>query len=116
METRKKVYADKMPDPLRGLIICADCGARLYLQRQSNRDYAHLDCYYCGTYKRAKDVCTNHRVLVSSINDILLKELRYVTDMVNNHLDEFTKALQKSFEKTGSLYKFTPNVKTKNSA
>lgn len=103
METRKKVYAGKMPDPLRGLIICADCGARLYLQRQSNRNYANLDCYYCGTYKRSKNVCTNHRVLVSYINDILFQELRYVTDMANNHLDEFTKALQKSSEKTGSL-------------
>lgn len=103
METRKKVYTDKMPDPLRGLIICADCGARLYLQRQFNRKYSHLDCYYCGTYKRSKDVCTNHRVLVSCINDILLNELRYITDMANNNLEEFTKLLQKNSEKTNNV-------------
>lgn len=101
--SRKKVYAKSKPDPLRGLIMCADCGARLYLQRQSNRDYAHLDCYYCGSYKREKSVCTNHRILLSDINEILSGELQYITEMANNNLDELVKLLQKNSEKRSNI-------------
>lgn len=101
--SRKKVYTKGTPDPLRGLIMCADCGARLYLQRQTNRDYAHLDCYYCGTYKREKSVCTNHRVLLSDINEILSRELRFITEMASNNLEELVKLLQKNSEKSNRI-------------
>lgn len=101
--SRKKVFADKTPDPLRGLIICADCGARLYLQRQANPRYSNLDCYYCGTYKRNKSVCTNHRVLLSDINEILSRELRFITEMASNNLDELVKLLQKNSEKSNNI-------------
>lgn len=101
--SRKKVYAKGKPDPLRGLIMCADCGARLYLQRQANRDYSHLDCYYCATYKREKSACTNHRVLLSDINEILSRELRFITEMANNNLEELVKLLQKNSEKSNRI-------------
>ncbi|MDE5772165.1 MAG: recombinase family protein [Ruminococcus sp.] len=101
--SRKKVYAKSTPDPLRGLIMCADCGARLYLQRQSNRNYSNLDCYYCGTYKREKSVCTNHRILLSDINEILSKELRFITEMASSNLDELVKLLQKNSEKRNNI-------------
>ena len=103
MVARKKVFADKTPDPLRGLIMCADCGARLYLQRQTNPRYSNLDCYYCGTYKRNKNVCTNHRVLLSDINEILSRELRFITEMASNNLDELVKLLQKNSEKSNNI-------------
>lgn len=101
--SRKKVYAEKTPDPLRGLIMCADCGARLYLQKQTNPRYSNLDCYYCGTYKRNKDVCTNHRVLLSDINEILSRELRFITEMANSNLDELVKLLQRNAEKSNHI-------------
>ncbi len=100
--TRKKAYADRTPDPLRGLILCADCGARLYLQKQTNPRYSNLDCYYCGTYKRDKERCTNHRVLLCDINEILLKELRFITTKVAENVDELAKLIQKNSEKSSS--------------
>lgn len=101
--SRKKVYTKGTPDPLRGLIMCADCGARLYLQRQTNRKYSNLDCYYCGTYKREKSVCTNHRTLLSDINEILFKELRFITDMASSNCDELISLIQKSSEKKSNI-------------
>ena len=104
MVTRKKTVAKPTPDPLRGLIICADCGARLYLQKLVYpKRYPNLDCYYCGSYKRSKELCTNHRVLLSDINQILLKELRYITEMADKHLDEFAKELSRKAEKETSV-------------
>ncbi len=97
--TRKKAYPKKAPDPLRGLIICADCGARLYLQRMTDRRYANLDCYYCGTYKRLKDACSNHRILLSDINKILSDELRFITDMAERNVDELAELIRKSCER-----------------
>lgn len=103
MSTRKKSYANKNSDPLRGLLICADCGARLYLQRMTDRRYSNLDCYYCGSYKRVKEACTNHRILVSDINRILASELRFVTDMAENNLDELVRLIHKSSEKSARI-------------
>lgn len=101
---RKKEVAKATPDPLRGLIVCADCGARLYLQKCSTpKRYPHLDSYYCGSYKRSKDLCTSHRVLLSDINTLLLKELRYVTEMANKNLDKFAQMLSKKAEKQANL-------------
>lgn len=103
MVTRKKTVAKPTPDPLRGLLICADCGKNLYLQKQVKPRYPNLDCYYCGSYKRSVDLCTNHRVLLCDINSILLKELRYITNMANEHLDEFALALSRKAEKEHSV-------------
>lgn len=97
--SRKKVYPNRTPDPLRGLMICADCGARLYLQRQPKRQYANLDCYYCGTYKRVKEACTNHRLLVSDINKILSDELRFITDMAEKNTDRLAKLIKDNSER-----------------
>lgn len=102
LATRKKTYADRTPDPLRGLILCADCGARLYLQRQVKPRYANLDCYYCGTYKRDKERCTNHRVLLCDINEILLKELRFITTKAAENVNELARLLLKNSEKSSS--------------
>lgn len=101
--TRKKVYPDRTPDPLRGLMICADCGARLYLQRQPKRQYANLDCYYCGTYKRVKEACTNHRLLVSDINKILSDELRFITDMAGKNTERLAKLIRKNSERKSEV-------------
>lgn len=101
--SRKKVYAERKSDPLKGLIMCADCGARLYLQKQTNPRYSNLDCYYCGTYKRSKNVCTNHRILLSDVNEILSKELRFITEMASENLDELVELLRKNSEKKNSI-------------
>lgn len=102
--TRKKEVAKATPDPLRGLIICADCGSRLYLQKcVSPKRYPNLDCYYCGSYKRSKELCTTHHVLLADINALLLKELRYVTEAANKNLDKFAKMLLKKAEKRADV-------------
>ena len=97
--SRKKVYPERTPDPLRGLLICADCGARMYLQRMTKRQYANLDCYYCGTYKRVKEACTHHRLLVSDINKILSDELRFITDMAEKNVDKLAQLLRKNADR-----------------
>lgn len=102
--TRKKTFAKAVPDPLRGLIICADCGSRLYLQKcVSPKRYPHLDSYYCGSYKRSKELCTTHHVLLADINALLLKELRYVTEAANKNLEKFAKMLLKRAEKRADV-------------
>lgn len=58
---------------------------------------------YCGSYKRVKEACTNHRILVSDINRILASELRFVTDMAENNLDELVRLIHKSSEKSARI-------------
>ncbi len=100
---KRKIQKCGEVNPFSGMVYCADCGARLYLQRQTNPRYSNLDCYYCGTYKRNKNVCTNHRVLLSDINEILSRELRFITEMASNNLDELVKLLQKNSKKSNNI-------------
>ena len=70
MNSRKKVRAESKPDPLRGLIVCADCGSNMYIVRR--KDYPLLDCYMCGRYKRSRELCTHHRILVTDVFKVSL--------------------------------------------
>lgn len=102
-KARKKEIAKPDPDPLRGLLFCADCGARLYLQKQvAPKRYENLDSYFCGSYKRSKDLCSSHRILLCDVKMLLQNELKFVTDMAKENADELARLIQAKSEKENS--------------
>ncbi len=89
MRKVKRAYTKfNEPNMFSGLLFCADCGNRLTIQRVAkNRD---MDNFTCATYrKKKKGLCTEHRILVSDLEEVVLTDLQRVCDYVFLHENEF---------------------------
>lgn len=98
---------------LSGYVYCADCGARMTLQRAVNNKYEY---FICGRYRTfvTRDNCTSHTVRSNVLESLVLANIKAVSAFVKEYEDEFvamirnttnaeqskqTKALNKSIAK-----------------
>ena len=85
-EGRKRADKRGELDKYAGYLYCAECGSRLY----RNRDKAHgYDSYRCGHYESRKSDCTSHYIRESVLDEIVLRALKKVTKYAREHSDEF---------------------------
>ena len=85
-EGRKRADKRGELDKYAGYLYCAECGSRLY----RNRDKAHgYDSYRCGHYESRKSDCTSHYIREQVLDEIILNSLRSVTKYAREHSDEF---------------------------
>ncbi|MBQ6250395.1 recombinase zinc beta ribbon domain-containing protein, partial [Ruminococcus sp.] len=85
-EGRKRADKRGELDKYAGYLYCAECGSRLY----RNRDKAHgYDSYRCGHYENRKSDCTSHYIRESVLDEIVLRALKKVTKYAREHSDEF---------------------------
>ena len=92
------------PNPLTGLLFCADCGAVMYNARQpkafpcrtkSGKVYFHkgADSYTCSTYELTRDTdqksCTKHFIRTSVVEDLILDAIRGISVYVRDNESEF---------------------------
>ena len=82
-------------DMLSGLVYCKDCGTRHYLCRCGSWNEAQYT-YTCGTYHGHKEDCTPHTIKVMALHQIVLGEIRRVTQEAKQHREEF---LQRAMDK-----------------
>jgi DNA invertase Pin-like site-specific DNA recombinase len=69
---RRSPKSEAAPNPLTGLLFCADCGAKL-----THRHSGYDNCYICSAYRKGiKRNCTTHYITVKSIDKILLSTIR----------------------------------------
>ena len=87
-EGRKRADKRGELDKYAGYLYCAECGSRLY----RNRDKAHgYDSYRCGHYESRKSDCTSHYIRESVLDEIVLRAMKKVTKYAREHSDEFYK-------------------------
>ena len=82
------------PNPLTGLVLCADCGAKMYNSRQSKKTYDTVkhgkvytsntaDYYTCSSYNLAsqsnKKKCSGHYIRTAVIRDLILEAIRDIS-------------------------------------
>ncbi|MDR1558452.1 MAG: recombinase family protein [Clostridiales bacterium] len=82
------------PNPLTGLVFCADCGAKMYNSRQSKETYETVrygkaytvktaDYYNCSSYNLAnqsnKQKCSGHYIRTAVIRDLVLDAIRDIS-------------------------------------
>lgn len=82
------------PNPLTGLVFCADCGAKMYNSRQSKKTYETVkhgktyttktsDHYNCSAYNLAhqsnKEKCSGHYIRTLVIRDLVLEAIRNIS-------------------------------------
>lgn len=111
-------FSDK-PNPLTGILFCADCGAKLYNNsekaasikngRKPNPEtgYYNSDHYDCKNYKlsrvREKTTCTTHYINTNSLIRLILETLKLVSEYAISNKEEFAQrvrdlSIQKQFE------------------
>lgn len=86
-----------------GMLYCADCGNKLTIQRIAKK--REMDNFTCATYrKKKKGLCTAHRVLVSRLETLVLRDIRKVAEYVILHEREFAEQfLNRSERETQKL-------------
>ena len=115
---RRHDFADT-PNPLTGILFCADCGAKLYNNTEKARamregktpdpqtGYYNSDHYDCKNYKlsrvREKTTCTTHYINTNSLIRLILETLKIVSEYAIANKEEFAQkvrdlSMQKQFE------------------
>ena len=57
---------------------------------------------WTSSYKRSKDLCSSHRILLCDVKMLLQNELKFVTDMAKENADELARLIQAKSEKENS--------------
>ena len=85
-EGRKRADKRGELDKYAGYLYCAECGSRLY----RNRDKSHKgDSYRCGRHQSRKSDCTSHCISGNNLDKIVLTAIKKVTKYAREHSDEF---------------------------
>lgn len=81
--SRGKYMRDGVIQPLSGLVVCADCGAKLYVGWNNTRHERggprtqYRQNYNCVTYaKFGKRACTSHYISIKLLDQIVLADIR----------------------------------------
>ncbi|MDU5362703.1 MAG: DUF4368 domain-containing protein, partial [Finegoldia magna] len=95
-------------NPLTGLLICADCGGKLSYREPAEHKEKKYDSDYsfvCQHYRHRKGSCSMHYIKVKTVNEILLKSIKEITDFAKEEKQEFLKVMNKlSDEKREEKY------------
>ncbi|MCL2562710.1 MAG: recombinase family protein [Oscillospiraceae bacterium] len=95
-------------NPLTGLVLCADCGKKLYNHRNTPQTYVTKsgevrtrsvrDEYSCSLYNlgftRFEKKCTSHRIRTAVLRDLVLETLQSVSGYVKENEAEFIRKLR----------------------
>jgi len=88
-EGRKRPDIQGEMDKYAGYLFCGECGARLYLHRAFSID-PEKNFFQCGTYQtKGTTHCTAHYISESVVDEIVLTNLRQVTEFARSNPEEF---------------------------
>jgi DNA invertase Pin-like site-specific DNA recombinase len=83
------------PNPLTGLVFCADCGAKMYNHRGPLADkYDSHDTYTCNRYSKYPRKCSMHYIKTSTLETLALEAIRAVSGYVRENEAEFLRQVQ----------------------
>ena len=75
-----------------GLLVCADCGSNLHFH--FNQGNPEIKYFNCSNYKGNRGTCTStHYVRVDFLEEVVLGEIRRLTNFASLYEDEFVKAV-----------------------
>jgi site-specific DNA recombinase len=77
-------------DKFSGLLICADCGARLHNIRARSLSHEQEN-FVCGNYRKRVTSCTAHYIRTVVLEQLVLEDIRRVSRMALEHEDEFVR-------------------------
>ncbi len=92
---RKPQRVGGTPNPLTGVLYCADCGSKMY-HKQGKADSTHKphNEYCCSSYRHYSRSCTCHYIRVEVIETLILEVIRKVTGYVRKNEAEFVERVR----------------------
>ena len=89
---KRRLSIDGEMSVFSGLLYCADCGSKMYLNRHRCKE---KDCFNCASYRKEKhSQCTSHYITLHAVEKIVLEDLQRVLGMAKAHEKEFVAMLQ----------------------
>jgi len=78
------------PNPLTGILYCADCGHKMYHKQgiAGGRNTPHNE-YVCSSYRHYSRTCTSHFIRVGVIENLILAAIKRVSGYVRENEAEF---------------------------
>lgn len=98
--TKRRVYKlDGEPNPLTGVLYCADCGEKMYHKRGNTGrpDQPHHE-YVCSNYRHYSKSCTCHYIRVSVVENLILDAIRSVSKYALENEAEFIERVREKTE------------------
>ena len=108
LENKRIFVSHGAPNPLSGILFCADCGAVMHNARQpkpfpfqrNGKVYMHkgADSYTCSTYELTRETdqkkCTKHFIRTSVVEGLILDTIRNVSGYVRENEAEFVEKIR----------------------
>lgn len=87
------------PNPLTGVLYCADCGEKMYHKKGNTGrpDHPHHE-YVCSSYRHYSRSCTCHYIRVSVVENLILEAIRRVSEYVRENETEFIEHVREKSE------------------
>lgn len=94
-ENKRRVTRQEELPLFSGLLVCADCGEKLYFCRGKGLDKSKEN-YICSSYRRRTTDCTAHYIRTMVIEKLVLENLQKVVEVVQTQEQDFTQMLMNS--------------------
>lgn len=87
------------PNPLTGVLYCADCGQKMYHKKGNTGrpNHPHHE-YVCSSYRHYSRSCTCHYIRVSVVESLVLEAIRRVSGYVRENEAEFIRRVREKSE------------------
>ena len=97
LRKREKVTGE--PNPLTGILFCADCGAKMYnkLGKTGRKNKPHNE-YVCSSYRHYSKSCTCHYIRVEVAESLILTAIKRVSKYAKTNETEFIERVRQQSE------------------
>jgi hypothetical protein len=103
-QTVRRHFRSGEPNPLTGLLFCADCGAKMtnhrntYLVGEDGTGYFRTDSYECSVnrkeYKKYVSRCSKHHIRSVVLNELILDSIKTVSIYARENEKEFVEQVR----------------------
>ncbi len=97
-ETRRRPQkVGGSPNPLTGVLYCADCGEKMYNKLgKADKHHKPHDEYVCSSYRHYSRSCTYHYIRTEVIENIILTAIRRISGYVKTNEENFIERVRES--------------------
>jgi hypothetical protein len=93
---RKAPKCDEAPNPLTGLLYCADCGAKLSHRRSRNKEGYRENAYCCSRFRGITRLCWLHYISTCAVERLVLNAIRRVSRYATDNRTDFIKRIREA--------------------